>query len=134
MRGKHCKTGDILPVFTLHFITKHYTLNHGFYLFIYLLLHYTIKNKGVNMNMQDMSDRCTERFLEKVKEKMGDTSHAPVDTITRYCRMLTVYCDSNGKVSESFIKSMEKCMQELIAVEGMEEILNECNECPENIL
>lgn len=84
--------------------------------------------------MQDMSDRCTERFLEKVKEKMGDTSHAPLDTITRYCRMLTVYCDSNGKVSESFIKSMEKCMQEIIAVEGMEEILNECNECPENIL
>lgn len=83
------------------------------------------------MNMQDMSDKCTEKFLEKVKEKMGDTSKVPLDAVSRYCRMLIIYCDAEGKVSESFIKSMDKCTQEIIAVEGMEEILNECNECPE---
>jgi hypothetical protein len=80
-----------------------------------------------------MSDKCTEKFLEKAKDKMGDTSNVPTDAITRYCRMLTVYCDAKGKVSESFIKSMDKCTKEIIAVEGMEEILNECNECPDNI-
>ena len=84
------------------------------------------------MNMQEMSDRCAQNFLEKAKEKMGDTSGIPSEAITKYCRMLTIYCESEGKVSESFIKSKDKCIQEIIAVEGMEELLNECNECPGN--
>lgn len=83
--------------------------------------------------MQDMSDECTKKFLEKAEEKMEDTSKVPLDTIKRYCRMLIIYCDTGGKVSESFISSMDKCIQEIISVEGMEEILNECNECPENL-
>lgn len=83
------------------------------------------------MNMQDQSDDCVKKFLEKAKEKMGDTSKLPMAEITRYCRMLVIYCDSKGNVTESFTKSMEKCIKEITAVEGMEEILNECNECPE---
>lgn len=85
------------------------------------------------MNMQDMSDKCTKKFLEKVEEKIEDTSNVPSDAITRYCRMLIIYCDTEGKVSESFIKSMDKCIQEIISVEGMEEIFNECNKCPDDI-
>jgi len=85
------------------------------------------------MNMQDLSDKCTKKFLEKAEEKMEDTSKIPSHAITRYCRMLTIYCDTGGKVSESFTSSMDKCIQEIISVEGMEEILNECNDCPENI-
>lgn len=81
------------------------------------------------MNMQEKSDQCAQKFLEKVQEKMGDTSTVPSDLITRYCRMLTIYCDAEGKVSESFVKSMDKCIKEIIAIEGMEEILNECNKC-----
>ena len=45
------------------------------------------------MNMQDLSDKCTKKFLEKVEEKMEDTSKVPSHAITRYCRMLTIYCD-----------------------------------------
>jgi histone H3/H4 len=85
------------------------------------------------MNMQDLADKCTKKFLEKAEEKMEDTSKIPSNAITRYCRMLIIYCDTEGKVSESFISSMDKCIQEIISVEGMEEIMNECNECPENI-
>ena len=84
------------------------------------------------MNMQDMSDVCTKKFLEKAEEKMEDTSKIPSHAITRYCRMLTIYCDTEGKVSESFIKSMEKCIKEIKSVDGMEEVFNECNECPDN--
>ena len=58
------------------------------------------------MNMQDMSDECTKKFLEKAEAKIDDTSKIPSQAITRYCRMLTIYCDTGGKVSESFIKSM----------------------------
>lgn len=83
--------------------------------------------------MQDLSDKCTKKFLEKVEEKMEDTSKVPSHAITRYCRMFIIYCDSGGKVSENFISSMDKCIQEIISVEGMEEIFNECNECPDNI-
>ena len=86
------------------------------------------------MNLQDQSDACEKRFLEKAEEKMEDSSKLPTHAISRYCRMLVVYCDAKGKVTESFQKSMEKCRKEIIAVDGMEEILNECNECPENIL
>ena len=84
------------------------------------------------MNMQDMSDVCTKKFLEKAEQKMVDTSKIPSHAITRYCRMLTIYCDTEGKVSESFIKSMEKCIKEIKSVDGMEEVFNECNECPDN--
>ncbi|MFC2057925.1 hypothetical protein ACFLR6_03200 [Campylobacterota bacterium] len=83
--------------------------------------------------MQDLSDECVKKFLEKVEEKMGDTSKVPSHAITRYCRMLTIYCDTEGKVSESFISSMDKCIQEIVSVEGMEEIFNECNKCLDDI-
>jgi len=83
------------------------------------------------MNMQDMSDKCTKKFLEKAEEKIEDTSKIPTNAITRYCRMLIVYCDAEGKVTESFVKSMEKCVKEIKSVEGMEEIFDECNKCPE---
>lgn len=81
--------------------------------------------------MQDKSDECTKKFLEKAEEKMEDTSKIPVQAITRYCRMLIVYCDAEGKVTDSFINSMDKCIKEITSVDGMEEIFNECNECPE---
>ncbi|MEN8726497.1 MAG: hypothetical protein ABF276_00880 [Sulfurovum sp.] len=84
------------------------------------------------MIMQDMSDVCTNKFLEKAEQKMEDTSKIPSHAITRYCRMLTIYCDTEGKVSESFITSMEKCIKEIKSVDGMEEVFNECNECPDN--
>ncbi|MCO4845140.1 MAG: hypothetical protein KC427_03900 [Sulfurovum sp.] len=83
------------------------------------------------MNMQDKSDECTKKFLEKAEEKMEDTSKIPSHAITRYCRMLIIYCDTEGKVTESFRNSMDKCIKEIISVDGMEEIFNECNECPE---
>ena len=79
-----------------------------------------------------MSDVCTKKFLEKAEARMEDTSKIPSHAITRYCRMLTIYCDTEGKVSESFIKSMEKCIKEIKSVDGMEEVFNECNECPDN--
>lgn len=87
----------------------------------------------MNMNMQDMSDECAQKFLDKVKEKMGDTSKVPTDEIARYCRMLMIYCESGGKVTESFLTSMQKCVEKITAVDGMEEIFNECNKCPENL-
>ena len=83
------------------------------------------------MDMQDKSDEYTKKFLEKAKEKIEDTSKLPVQAITRYCRMLIVYCDAEGKVTDSFINSMDKCSKEITSVEGMEEIFNACNECPE---
>lgn len=85
------------------------------------------------MNMQDLSDKCVKKFLKKVEEKMKDTSKVPSHAISRYCRMLTIYCDAEGKVSKSFISSMDKCSQEIISVDGMEEIFNECNKCPEDL-
>ncbi|MBT8348659.1 MAG: hypothetical protein HKP62_04340 [Sulfurovum sp.] len=84
------------------------------------------------MNMQDMSDECVKKFLKKAEEKIEDNSKIPSHAITRYCRMLTVYCDAEGKVTDSFIKSMEKCSQDIISVDGMEEIFNEFNTCPED--
>ena len=85
------------------------------------------------MNMQDLSDECTKKFLEKAEEKIKDTSKIPSHAISRYCRMLIIYCDTEGKVSDSFVSSMDKCIQDIISVEGMEEIFNECNKCPEDI-
>ena len=84
------------------------------------------------MNMQDKSDECTKKFLEKAEEKMEDTSKIPLQAIKKYCRMLIVYCDAEGKVTDSFVKSMEKCAKEITEVDGMEEIFNECNECSED--
>jgi len=82
-----------------------------------------------NTNMQDISDKCVQKFMTKAKEKMGDTSHIPSTTISKYCRMLAIYCDSEGKVTPSFVTAMNKCVDEIIAIEGLEEILNACNEC-----
>ena len=48
--------------------------------------------------------------------------------------MLMIDCDTGGKVSESFRVSMDKCVKEIIAVEGMEDILNTYNKCPEKLL
>jgi hypothetical protein len=84
------------------------------------------------MNMQDLSDECVKKFLEKIEENMGDTSKVPSHLITKYCRMLTIYCESEGKVTESFTKSIEKTAEELTSIEGMEDIFNECNKCPED--
>lgn len=84
------------------------------------------------MNMQDKSDECTKKFLEIAEEKMEDTSKIPLQAIKKYCRMLIVYCDAEGKVTDSFVKSMEKCSKEIKEVDGMEEIFNECNECSED--
>ncbi len=82
--------------------------------------------------MQEIADKCEKKFLEKIEEKMGDTSIVPLPLIKKYCRMLTIYCDSEGKVTESFIKSMEKSINEIKSIEGMDEIFDECNRCPED--
>lgn len=82
--------------------------------------------------MQDKSDECAKKFIKKAEAILEDTSKIPSAAINRYCRMLTVYCDAEGKVTDSFVKSMEKCGKEIIEVDGMEEIFNECNECPED--
>ena len=82
--------------------------------------------------MQDQSDKCEKKFLEIVEEKLGDTSTVPLSELKRYCRMLTIYCDTEGKVSDSFVKSMEICINKIIAIDGMKEILDMCNECPED--
>lgn len=84
------------------------------------------------MNMQNIADDCVKKFQEKIEEKMGDASKVPSHLITKYCRMLTIYCESEGNVTESFTKSMEKMALEITSIEGMEEIFNECNQCPED--
>ncbi|MEA1880300.1 MAG: hypothetical protein U9N11_06630 [Campylobacterota bacterium] len=85
----------------------------------------------MNINMQDKSDECTKRFLDKAEHASINSANVPLNAIKRYCRMLTVYCDAEGKVTDSFVKSMEKCAEEIILVEGMEEIFNTCNQCLE---
>lgn len=82
------------------------------------------------MNMQNLADECAKKFHDKIEEKMGDSSTVPSHLISKYCRMLTIYCESEGRVTESFKKSMEKAGEEILAIEGMEEIFNECNSCP----
>lgn len=79
--------------------------------------------------MQDKSDECTKRFLDKAEYLNIQTDTVPVHTIQKYCRMLTVYCDAEGKVTDSFVKTMEKCAEEIILVEGMEEVFHTCNNC-----
>ena len=85
------------------------------------------------MEMQELADKCTKNFLKKIEEKMGDTSKVPSHLITKYCRMLVIYCESEGRVTESFTKSMEKTAEEITSIKGMEEIFEECNICPEDI-
>ena len=85
------------------------------------------------MEMQELADKCTKNFLKKIEEKMGDTSKVPSHLITKYCRMLVIYCESEGRVTESFTKSMEKTAEEITSIEGMGEIFEECNICPEDI-
>ena len=84
------------------------------------------------MNMQELADKCTKNFLKKMEEKNIDSSKLPPQLISKYCRMLTIYCESEGNVTESFTKSMEKTAQEITSIEGMEEIFKECNSCPED--
>jgi hypothetical protein len=83
------------------------------------------------MNMQNLADECKKKFLEKMEEKKIDSSNLPSHLLTKYCRMLTIYCESEGRVTESFTKSMEKTAEEIISIEGMEEIFRECNTCPD---
>ena len=81
--------------------------------------------------MQNLADECVKKFLEKMEVKKIDTSNVPSMLLTKYCRMLTIYCESEGRVTDSFIKSMEKVAEEITSIEGMEEIFHECNTCPE---
>lgn len=81
------------------------------------------------MNIQDESVKCNEKLLERAKEKNIDTSTLSPIEITKFCRMIAMYCESEGKVSESFKKAMDVCTKKLMEVEGMEEILNEFNDC-----
>lgn len=85
------------------------------------------------MNMQELADKSEKHFFEKIEAKLGDRSKVPAPLISRYCRMLVIYCESEGKVTESFKTSMDKCAQEIIAIDGMGEIFQECNICPEDI-
>ena len=84
------------------------------------------------MNMQNLADECTKKFLDKVEAKMGDTSCVSPHLIGKFCRMLTIYCESEGRVTESFTKSMQKVAEEIVAIDGLEEIFHECNQCPED--
>ncbi len=83
------------------------------------------------MNMQDHSDKWTKDFIEKAEAAIDDPSKIPLPAIKKYARMLTIYCDLDGKVSDDFAKTMKKCSEEILAVEGMEEVYNTCNFCPE---
>jgi hypothetical protein len=85
------------------------------------------------MDMQNLADDCAKKFQEKIEEKMGNTANVPSYLITKYCRMLTIYCESEGRVTESFTKTMEKTALEITSIEGMEEIFNACNKCPEDL-
>jgi len=84
------------------------------------------------MIMQNLADDCAKKFQEKIEENKVDTSNLPMQIISKYCRMLTIYCESEGRVTESFKKSMEKTALEITSIEGMEEIFAECNQCPED--
>jgi len=80
--------------------------------------------------MQDQSTVCEKKFLEKAQEKLGDTSSIPTFEITKFCRMVSMYCEAEGKVSKSFTEAMAACIKKIEAVEGLEEILEELNQCP----
>ncbi len=82
------------------------------------------------MNIQDQSVAYATKMLARAEEKKVDTSKLPSIEITKFSRMIAMYCESEGKVSESFQKAMDDCAKKIIEVEGMEEILNEFKECP----
>lgn len=84
------------------------------------------------MNLQNVSDKYAKKFLDMAEENGIDSAIVPKQAIAKYARMLVVYCDAEGKISESFQKSMEKCAEEIISVEGMEQIFEVCNTCPED--
>lgn len=83
------------------------------------------------MNLQDSSIICEKKFLEIAKEKLGESVELPTFEITKFCRMLSMYCDSKAEVSKSFMTAMTECTNKIKAVVGLEEILDIMNECPE---
>lgn len=83
------------------------------------------------MNMQNESDKWTKKFLDKAEGKIKDTENMPLASIKKYSRMLLIYCDMEGNVSKDFLKSMDSCSKEIVAVEGLEDVFAELNVCPE---
>ena len=81
------------------------------------------------MNIQDQSVKCNEKLLARAEEKMIDTSTLSSIEITKFCRMAVMYCEAEGNVTESFKEAMEACVKKITVVEGMEDILNEFNDC-----
>jgi len=82
------------------------------------------------MNIQDKSVEYNKKLLERAEEMNIDTSTLPPIEITKFCRMIVMYCEAEGNVTESFKKAMDTCVKNIIVVEGMEAILNEFNDCP----
>ncbi len=82
------------------------------------------------MNIQDKSVEYSKKLLERAEEMMIDTSKLPSIEINKFCRMIVMYCEAEGNVTESFKKAMDACVKNIIEVEGMEDILNEFNDCP----
>ncbi len=82
------------------------------------------------MNIQDKSLEYSKKLLAKAEEKNIDISNLPSIEITKFCRMIVMYCEAEGNVTESFKKAMDACVKKIIEVEGMEDILNEFNDCP----
>lgn len=81
------------------------------------------------MNIQDHSVKCNKNLLARAEEMNIDISTLPAIEITKFCRMVAMYCEAEGKVSESFKKAMDECTKKIKEVEGMEAILNEFNDC-----
>ena len=81
------------------------------------------------MNIQEQSVKCNEKLLARAEEKNIDISTLPSIEITKFCRMIVMFCEAEGNVTESFKKAMDVCVKNITAVEGMEEILNEFNDC-----
>ena len=82
------------------------------------------------MNLIDTAKACEEKFLAKAIEKLGDASKVPTFEISRFCRMVSMYCEAEGNVTKSFLTAMTACTNKIKEVEGMEEIMEELNECP----
>ena len=82
------------------------------------------------MNIQDKSVEYNKKLLERADEMMIDTSKLSLVEINKFCRMIVMYCEAEGNVTESFKKAMDACVKNIIEVEGMEDILNEFNDCP----
>ncbi len=82
------------------------------------------------MNIQDKSVEYNKKLLERAEEMKIDTSTLPSIEITKFCRMTAMFCEAEGNVTESFTKAMDACVKKITVVEGMEDILNEFNDCP----